>query len=165
MNIAGKEMKSTIISDGSIVYSISDVNGVKMGMKFDASTYSDSSKRKSNQIDISSFKDKMKDYTKIGEEDIVGRHCDIYQNNKNPNLKMSVYKDLIPLKIQMEKMTIVATKFDQDVNVNDEMFTPPSDVKFTDMNTMMEDLKNPEKLKDMKDKMKEMEEQMKNLKK
>jgi hypothetical protein len=165
MNIAGKDVKNTVISDGSVVYSITDMNGVKMGMKFDAASFSDPSKRKGDQIDISSFKDRMKDYTKIGEEDILGRHCDIYQSNKSPNLKMSVYKDLIPLKIQSEKMTMVATKIDKDVDVSDDIFTPPSDVKFTDMGTMMEDLKNPDKMKDMKEQMKQMEEGMKNYKK
>ena len=162
MNMKGNEIKSTIYSDGTTMYTVSELGGVKTGMKMDASKYSEQGK---DNFDMSTFKDKLKDYTKIGEEDIIGKHCDIYQSNKNADLKMSVYQEMIPLKIQMKSMTLVATKLDKDVNVNDDIFNPPSDVKFMDMNSMMKDLKNSDKMKDAEEQMKNMEEGMKNLKK
>lgn len=162
MKVAGNEMKSTIYSDGQTMYTVSEIGGVKTGMKMDASKYNDPSK--GDNFDITSFKERMKDFTKVGEEDIIGKHCDIYQSNKNPDLKISVYKDLFPLKVQSKKMTMVATKLDRDVNINEDIFTPPSDVKYMDMDNMMKDLKNPDKLKDAQEQMKQMEEQMKNKK-
>lgn len=165
MKVGGGEAKSTMYSDGSTIYTITEAAGTKMGMKMDASKFYDPSNKNNKSFDFSAFKDKMKDYTKIGEEDVIGKHCDIYQSNKESKLKMWVYKELIPLKMQTDKMTMVATKLDVDVNVNDDIFVPPSDVKYTDMNSMMEDMKNPDKMKDMQEQMKQMEEGMKNYKK
>jgi hypothetical protein len=162
MKIAGKDITSTIYSDGTNLYTVSEVGGMKTGMKMDASKYNDPSK--GDNFDITTFKERMKDYTKVGEEDIIGKHCDIYQNNKNADMKISVYEDLFPLKVQTKKMTLVATKLDKDVNVSDDIFTPPTDVKYIDMDNMMKDLKNPDKLKDAQEQMKQMEEQMKNKK-
>ncbi len=164
MKVGAGEMTSTMYSDGTNIYTVTDMAGTKTGMKMDATKFNDP-ENKNNNLDISSFKERIKDYTKIGEEDIVGKHCDIYQSNKNPDMKMSVYQDLIPLKIQTKKMTMVATKLDKDVNVNDDVFTPPSDVKYIDMGNMMQDLKNPDKLKDSKEQLKQLEENMKNYKK
>lgn len=163
MKVAGNNMTSTIYSDGTNIHTVTEIGGVKTGMKMDATKYADPSKP--DNFDISSIKDRLKDYTKVGEEDIIGKHCDIYQSNKNPDLKMSVYQEMIPLKVVTKKMTLVATKLDQDVNVKDDIFNPPSDVNYLDMDNMMKDLKDPNKMKDAEEQMKKMEENMKNLKK
>ena len=124
MKIAGNDATSTMYYDGTTIYTITEVAGMKTGMKMDASKYYDPKNKDNKAFDITSFKERMKDYTKVGEEDVAGKHCDIYQKNDDPNLKMSVYKDLIPLKIVREKMTMVATKLDMDINVSDDMFNP-----------------------------------------
>jgi len=165
MKIGGNDAKSTMYYDGTTIFTVTEVGGMKSGMKMDATKYYDPNNKDNKAFDITSFKERIKDYTKVGEEEIIGKHCDIYQSNKDPELKMSVYKELIPLKIQKGKMTMVATKLDMDVNVSDDMFNPPADVKYMDMNDMMKDMKNPNKMKDAQEQLKQMEEGLKNYKK
>ncbi|MGH2574076.1 MAG: hypothetical protein ACRDFC_00070 [Ignavibacteria bacterium] len=161
MSIQGQKMSSTAYSDGEMVYIVSEIAGIKTGMKMDAKKYAEMSSKKEGQVDITSFKDRLKDYSKEGTEEILGKKCDIYKS-KDGSHKISVYKETIPLKFDFGKMTFTATKVETDVKVTDDMFTPPSDVKYIEMEEMMkgaEDMKD--KMKNLDEKTKELEEQMK----
>ena len=160
----GRKMSATGYFDGGeYMYMVTDFGGQKMGMKIKK----DEMGKKEDQIDALTFKDKLKEMDKIGTEEIIGRKCDIYKT-KDGKTQMSIYKETIPLKISNGegKMVMEATKLETDVKVDDNTFTPPSDVTYMDASDMMKDLKNSkEDMKDLKDKTKQMEEMMKKYKK
>lgn len=169
-SIEGKKMGSTAYFDGgNTVYTVTDVAGMKMGMKFDKSKFSDSK----DNMDVNSFRDYLDKMDKIGEEEILGYKCEIYKF-KDKDVTVSLYDKTVPLRMGGAdgKTYMKAIKFEKDVKVTDDMFTPPADVKYTDMTEMMDGMKKMGDSKDMKknmeelkDKTKEMEEIMKNYKK
>ncbi|HMQ80290.1 MAG TPA: hypothetical protein PKE39_13350 [Ignavibacteria bacterium] len=163
----GKKFSATAYFDGGdIVYTVSDIAGVKMGMKFDKKKFSDTK----DNVDVNSFRDYIDQMEKIGEEEIIGYKCEIYKH-KEKNFTVSLYEKTVPLRMGSAdgKTYMKATKFEKDVKVTDDMFKAPQDVKYMDMTNMLEDMKNMKdggkNLQDLKDKTKEMEEIMKNYKK
>ncbi len=161
MNVHGQNMTSTSYMDGQMVYIVSEIGGMKTGMKMDSKKYAESTGKKEGQYDVTSFKDHLKDYDKVGTEEILGRKCDIYQS-KDGKFKISVYKETIPLKFDFGTMSFVATKLDTDVKVSDDTFTPPKDVTYMEMDDMMKDVgKMKDNMKNLQEKTKEMEDAMK----
>lgn len=163
----GKKFSATAYFDGGdIVYTVSDIAGVKMGMKFDKKKFSDTK----DNVDVNSFRDYIDQMEKIGEEEIIGYKCEIYKH-KEKNFTVSLYEKTVPLRMGSAdgKTYMKATKFEKDVKVTEDMFKVPEDVKYMDMTNMLEDMKNMKdggkNLQDLKDKTKEMEEIMKNYKK
>lgn len=166
----GKKFSATAYFDGGdVVYTVSEVAGVKMGMKFDKKKFSDTK----DNVDVNSFRDYLDQMEKVGEEEIIGYKCEIYKH-KEKNFTVSLYEKTVPLRMGSSdgKTYMKATKFEKDVKVNDDMFTAPQDVKYMDMTNMLENMKNIGKdkdgkknMEDLKDKTKEMEEIMKNYKK
>lgn len=163
----GKKFSATAYFDGGdIVYTVSDIAGVKMGMKFDKKKFSDTK----DNVDVNSFRDYIDQMEKIGEEEIIGYKCEIYKH-KEKNFTVSLYEKTVPLRMGSAdgKTYMKATKFEKDVKVSEDMFKAPEDVKYMDMTNMLEDMKNMKdggkNLQDLKDKTKEMEEIMKNYKK
>lgn len=163
MDMKGQKITSTAYTDGQMVYVVSEIAGMKTGMKMDAKKYAEQSGKNEGQFDISSFKERLKDYDKVGTEEILGRKCDIYQS-KDGKFKMSIYKEALPLKFDFGKMTFIATKIETDVKVTDDMFTPPQDVKYLDMEEMLKD-GGKTNMKNLEEKTKELEEMMKKYKK
>lgn len=153
--VAGRETHSEMYRDGTLMYMITDVAGKKTGIKMDIEKFTEENSKK-GEFNPMNFKDGCKDCEKIGSEQILGRDCTIYQDKKGT--KYSVYQDKYPLKIVMPKTTITAKSFDIDVKVADDMFDPPKDINYVEMDKMMEGLKNPKDLKNM-------EEQLNKLKK
>lgn len=164
MEVSGQKMTATAYYDGGeYMYMVSEFGGIKQGMKMKKDEFG----KKEGEYDVYTFKDKLKEMDKIGEEEIIGRKCEIYKS-KDGKYTISLYKEMVPLKFSSGdgKAFMVATKFETDVKVTDDMFTPPSDVKYTDATDMMKDLKNKTgNMDEMKDKMKEMEDAMKKYKK
>ncbi len=163
VDAAGQKMTANAyFNGGDTVYIVSEFAGTKAGMKFSKMEYS----QKKDQMDITSFKDKLKDMDKIGSEEILGKNCDIYRA-KDSSYTFSIYKETIPLKFSSAKgkMVMVATKIETDAKIPDDMFVPPADVKYTDGSEMMKDMKDPKNMENMKEKMKQMEDVMKNYKK
>jgi len=166
----GKKFSATAYFDGGdVVYTVSEIAGIKMGMKFDKKKFSDTK----DNVDVNSFRDYIDQMEKIGEEEIIGYKCEIYKH-KDKNFTVSLYEKTVPLRMGTAdgKTFMKATKFEKDVKVTDDMFKAPQDVKYTDMTNMLEDMKNIGKdkdgkknIEDLKDKTKEMEEIMKNYKK
>lgn len=169
-SIGGKKMGSTAYFDGgNTVYTITEVAGVNMGMKFDKSKFSDSK----DNMDVNSFREYVDKMDKIGEEEILGYKCEIYKF-KDKDVTVSLYDKTVPLRMGGAdgKTYMKAIKFEKDVKVSDDMFTPPTDVKYTDMTDMMDGMKKmgdqqdiKKNMEELKDKTKEMEEIMKNYKK
>lgn len=169
-SIEGKKMGSTAYYDGgNMVYTVTEVGGIKMGMKFDKSKFADSK----DNMDVNSFRDYLDKMDKIGEEEILGYKCEIYKF-KDKDVTVSLYDKTVPLRMGGAdgKTYMKAIKFEKDVKATDDMFTPPADVQYTDMTDMMDgmqkmgnnkDLKK--NMEELKDKTKEMEEIMKNYKK
>lgn len=161
MILGGENTKTTSYTDGSTVYVVTEFGGKKMGMKMDAKTYSKNNDKKDGEFDLTTFREKLKEYDKVGKEIILDKECDIYKS-KDGDYKISVYKETIPLKFDMGEVVMVATKMNPNVKVTDEMFIPPKDVEYIEMDDMMKDVDNmKDKMKDLKDKSKEMDEIMK----
>jgi hypothetical protein len=166
MEIAGMKNSATVyFNGGDTLYMISDMMGKKTGMKFAKNDFS----KGKDQMDVYTFKDKLKDMDKIGSEEILGKQCDIYRA-KDSSYSISLYKETVPLKFSGRggKMVMVATKYEEDAKVDDSMFEPPKDINYIDASNMMKDMKNmkdPKNMENMKDKLKEMEDVMKNYKK
>jgi hypothetical protein len=167
--VEGKKMGATAYFDGGdMVYTVTDVAGNKMGMKFDKRKFAEMN----DNVDVNSFRDYLDKMEKTGEEEILGYKCEIYKF-KDKDVIVSLYEKTVPLRMgnSAGETYMRAVKFEKDVKVTDDMFTAPKDVNYTDMSNMMEDMKkvNPKDMKknmeDLKDKTKEMEEIMKNYKK
>ncbi len=166
----GKKFSATAYFDGGdVVYSVSEIAGVKMGMKFDKKKFSDTK----DNVDVNSFRDYLDQMEKTGDEEILGYKCEIYKH-KEKNFTVSLYEKTVPLRMGSAdgKTYMKATKFEKDIKVTDDMFKAPQDVKYLDMTNMLEDMKKmgtdtdgKKNMKDLKDKTKEMEEIMKNYKK
>jgi hypothetical protein len=161
MDMKGQKITSTTYTDGQMVYMVSEIGGMKMGTKMDVKKYSEQSGKKEGQYDISSFKERLKEYDKVGTEKILGRKCDIYQS-KDGKFKMSIYKEALPLKFDFGTMAFTATKIETDVKVSDDTFNPPQDVKYVEMDEMFKDAgKTKENMKNLEEKTKELQDAMK----
>ena len=159
---AGQNMKSEMWMTEDAMYSLSDIAGKKMGMKMDPKKWMEENKDKKD-FNPMSFKEGCKDCEKIGEEEVIGKKCVIYKDKHG--VKYSVYQEKIPLKIVMEKVTMQAKSLDVDVKISDDMFNPPKDVEFIEMDKMMEGFKDMKDMKKMKENLKDMEDAMKKNKK
>lgn len=165
----GKKFSAVAYFDGGdIVYTVSEVAGMKMGMKFDKKKFSDSK----DNFDVNTFRDYLDQMEKTGEEEIIGYKCEIYKH-KEKNFTVSLYEKTVPLRMGSAdgKTYMKAIKFEKDVKTTEDMFKAPQDVKYVDMTNMLEDMKkmgdmkNGKNLQELKDKTKEMEDVMKNYKK
>lgn len=162
---AGQKLNSEMWMNNDMIYTLTDMGGKKMGMKMNPKEWATNNEKKKD-FNPMSFKDGCKDCEKIGEEEVIGKKCEIYQDKNG--IKYSVYEGKIPLKIVMPKTTLQATKLEVNPKINENMFEPPKDVKFIEMDKMMEGLKgmkNPKNLEKMKEGLKDMEKGLENYKK
>ncbi|MGC8858982.1 MAG: hypothetical protein ACP5P3_07690 [Ignavibacteria bacterium] len=137
MEVKEKDMpgKSTIFMQDNIVYMLMEMGGQKMGFKMDIKEFQ---KEQKDLANITEIKDKLKEWTKEGSEDVIGFKCDIYKD-KDGN-KYWVYKDYALLKSESKGETIIATKFEPEFKGGDDIFSPPKDVEFKSMDEMMKDM-------------------------
>jgi hypothetical protein len=166
----GKKFSATAYFDGGdVVYTVSEVAGVKMGMKFDKKKFAETK----DNVDVNSFRDYIDQMEKIGDEEIIGYKCEIYKH-KEKNFTVSLYEKTVPLRMGSAdgKTYMKATKLEKNISVTDDMFKAPEGVKYMDMTNMLEDMKkmgenkdSKKNMEELKDKTKEMEEIMKNYKK
>lgn len=127
--------KSTIFFQDNIVYMLMEMGGQKMGFKMDTKEFQ---KEQKDLANITEIKDKLKEWTKEGSEDVLGYKCDIYKD-KDGN-KYWIYKEYALLKSESKGETIVATKFEPNFKGGDDIFNPPKDVEFKSMDEMMKDM-------------------------
>lgn len=163
--VGQQNMNSEMWMTEDAMFTVTDMAGKKVGMKMDPKKWAEQNDKKQD-FNPMSFKDGCKDCQKIGEEEVIGKKCVIYQDKNG--IKYSVYKEKVPLKIVMQKSTIQAKSLDVNAKISDDMFTPPKDVDYTDMDKMLEGVKGMKDMKDMdkmKENLKQMEEGLKNYKK
>jgi hypothetical protein len=162
MEISGRNITATMYFDGGeYVYILSETAGMKTGMKYKRDEYAKS--QKEGEFDALTFKDQLKNMDKIGEEVILGKKCDIYKS-KDGKYQFSIYKEMVPLKFSSGegKMVMEAKEFETDAKFSDDIFTAPTDVKYTDATEMMKDMKNMnDKMKDLDKGTKQMEDVLK----
>jgi hypothetical protein len=128
----GQDVNSTMFVKEGIMYMVMDVMGQKMGMKMDVSKDENFQKDFAKLYDV---KDKLKDYTKSGTEEIIGYKCDVYTKGEE---KIWIYQDKMALKFTDGKMTMTASVFEPDVKLAEDFLNPPKDIDFKSM----DDLKN-----------------------
>lgn len=130
----GQSMNMGMILKDKTMYTIMEQEGKKMGFKSDV-TNDESMKDFYALMDA---KDKIKEMEKTGSEDVMGYKCDIYKDKKGDLL--SVYKEKVPLKIVSKDVSMTATVFEPDFKIADDIFEPPKDIEFMDMNNMQQNL-------------------------
>jgi hypothetical protein len=129
MMVGDKKNNASMYYADKVVYMITDMEGKKMGMKMDITENKDS------EFDIVNIKDKLKDYEKVGTDEVLGYKCDVYKTKDGTMI--SIYKDAFGLKIvDKSKKEVVATAFEQDVKLADDFFTAPKDVEYMDLGDM-----------------------------
>lgn len=125
---AGQKVNTLMFVKNNVLHIIGEAEGKKMGMKMDVS------KDEDFQKDFASFinaKEKLKDYEKTGSDEVLGFKCDVYKSKEGETI--SVYKDMVVLKIESPKGSFVAVKFEPDAKISDDVFEPPKDVDYMDM--------------------------------
>jgi hypothetical protein len=129
MMAGDKKNNASMYYADKVVYMITEMEGKKMGMKMDVTENKDS------EFDIVNIKDKLKDYEKVGADEVLGYKCDVYKTKDGTQI--SIYKDAFGLKIvDKNKKEVVATVFEQDVKLADDFFTAPKDVEYMDLGNM-----------------------------
>ena len=128
----GQDVNSVMYVKEGMMYMVMDMMGQKMGMKMDVSKDENFQKDFAKLYDV---KDKLKDYTKGGSEEIIGYKCDIYTKGEE---KIWIYQDKMALKFTDGKMTMTASIFEPNVKLADDFLDPPKDIEFKSM----DDLKN-----------------------
>ncbi|MBM4157315.1 MAG: DUF4412 domain-containing protein [Ignavibacteria bacterium] len=126
---AGKTFNMTMWVKDKILYILTESEGEKIAMKSDIS-------KDPNFKDYRTFidvKEELKDAKKEGTEEIMGYKCDIYKNKEGT---ASVYQDKVVLKSVDKDATFTAVLFEPDAKFGDDVFEPPKDINFIDMDKM-----------------------------
>lgn len=130
----GKKVNSTMYMENKVMYMITSLEGKKMGIKMDVSESKDAS------TEMINVKEKLKEYTKEGTDEVLGYKCDVYLTKEGT--KLSIYKEAFALKIVDKKGNeFVATALEQDIKTADDFFTPPKDVEYMDFSNLDKMLK------------------------
>lgn len=128
-NEGDKKINSTMYFENKVLYMITSLEGKKMGMKMDVS------ESKDVNTDMVNVKEKLKEYEKVGTDEVLGYKCDVYKTKEGS--KLSIYKDAFALRIVDKKGDeFVATALEQDVKIADDFFTPPKDVEYMDFSKL-----------------------------
>jgi hypothetical protein len=124
-----KKINSSMYFENKVLYMITNMEGKKIGMKMDVSDNKDIN---TDMIDV---KDKLKEYEKVGTDEVLGYKCDVYKTKEGS--KLSIYKDAFALRIVDKKGDeFVATALEQDIKVADDFFSPPKDVEYMDLSKL-----------------------------
>lgn len=124
-----KSVVSSMFFENKILYMITQLEGKKIGMKMDVS------ESKEANTEIVNVKEKLKEYEKVGTDEVLGYKCDVYKTKEGT--KLSIYKEAFALRIvDKSGNEFVATALEQDVKIADDFFTPPKDVEYMDFNKL-----------------------------
>ncbi len=134
MNMEGVSMKTDNYFDDSYAYIVMNVMGKKMGTKVDIQKYREEGAKEGKDIDYNNLEVYLKDKKKIGTETILGKECDIYETAKD--VKISVWKNTIPMKIDTPAMTMTAVSLDMKADISEAEMDPPKDIEYTDMSSI-----------------------------
>jgi len=134
MDVKGMKMNSQSYYDDKFAYVIMDAMGKKMGTKLDISKYKEEGSKEGKDIDYVNMQNYLKDKKKVGTETVMGKECDIYETGKD--VKISVYKGTIPLKISTPQMTMTAISMSDKVSLSSDEMKPPKDIEYMDISKM-----------------------------
>lgn len=134
MDIQGAKMTTKNYFDDKYAYMVMDVMGKKIGTKIDIAKYREEGAKEGKDIDYNNMMDYLKDKKKVGTETVIGKECDIYETGKD--VKISVWKGAIPLKISTPAMTMTATSLEMKSDVSEADMDPPKDIEYTDVSAM-----------------------------
>src|SRR5438132_8701289 len=125
----------SLYSNGTTFYLISESGGKKMGIKMPLDSSKDFTLQKGPGEDFEDFVARLNSFPTIGSEEILGKKCE---------LKITPHKDTMaiyqgfPLKANFRSkgFYMIATKFEPNVRITDDMFVPPADVQYIDFSMM-----------------------------
>jgi len=137
--MAGQNIDIKSYSDGDWIYTIMDMGVMKKNTKMKISE--DMKSKDPTNIDYGTLKEQLAKYKKVeeqlakykkvGTETIIGKECDIYE--MSPGATMSVYNNMIPLKIKSEGMTLEATSLNLDANISESDLDPPGGITYEEV--------------------------------
>ena len=135
VKIDGVTKQISLYSDGKTFYLISDKGGKKVGIKMPLDSSKDFTLKSSPGEDFEDFVSRLNSFPTVGSQEILGKKCDLKITDHNDT--MAVYQGY-PLKANFRSkgFYMLATKFEPDVKVTDDMFDPPKDVTFMDYSMM-----------------------------
>jgi len=86
-------------------------------------------------FEITNVFDKLKNWQKVGSEDVLGYKCDIFLTKMGD--KLSIYKDNYVLKIvDKNNMTYNAVVYEPEIKLADDFFQPPKNLEYMRMEDM-----------------------------
>ncbi|KAA0210585.1 MAG: hypothetical protein OZ913_00545 [Ignavibacteriaceae bacterium] len=134
--VAGQSFETVTFSSGDSVYMMMDMGYAKQNVVMGLKEFKGESSDDPTKMDIAGLQEELKKHKKLGTETIIGKLCQIY--DIGGGTLMSVYDDQIPLKIQNKEMTLVATAFEINPELPKDTFTPPADVVFKSVKSMID---------------------------
>ena len=135
VKIGGVMKKITLISDGSIFYLISESGGKKLGIKMPLDSSKDFTLKKSPGEDFEDLVSRLNSFPTVGTEVILGNTCELKITPHKDT--MAVYQGF-PLKANFRSkgFYMIATKFEPNPKITDDMFIPPTGVDYIDFSMM-----------------------------
>lgn len=135
VKIGGVMKKITLISDGTIFYLISESGGKKIGIKMPLDSSKDFTLKKSPGEDFEDLVSRLNSFPTVGSEVILDKKCDLKITPHKDT--MAVYEGF-PLKANFRSkgFYMIATKFEPNPKITDDMFVPPSGVEFIDFSML-----------------------------
>ena len=125
----------SLYSDGKTFYLISETGGKKLGIKMPLDSSKDFTLKNGPGEDFEDFVTRLNHFQTVGSEVILGKKCELKLTDHKDT--MAVYEGY-PLRANFRShgFAMVATKFEPDVKVTDDMFEPPKDVNYIDGSMM-----------------------------
>lgn len=125
----------SLYSDGSTFYLISEHGGKKMGIKMPLDSSKDFTLKSSPGEDFEDFVSRLNSFPTVGSKEILGKKCELKITDHKDT--MAVYQGYpLMANFKSKGFYMIATKFEPDVKVTDDMFDPPKDVSFIDYSMM-----------------------------
>lgn len=128
-DMQGQKVGMKAFNDAEWIYTMMDMGDMKQNTKM---KIKDKAKKDPSELDYANLKKELEKFKKVGTETIIGKECVIYE--VAPGATISVYNDMVPLKVKTEGMTMEATAVDFDSGISDSEMTPPADVTFKEVN-------------------------------
>lgn len=131
--IMGIKSLSHVYIIDNFVFTVTEVNGKKMGVKTNIKDYNKKKQTAETITDPKEFENYLSDKKVIGSENILGKNCDIYDMGNGT--EMSIHNKMYVMKIKSPEFMAVATKFDNSPSFSEDIFEIPADVNFRSINT------------------------------
>ncbi|HQY51566.1 MAG TPA: hypothetical protein PK294_09665 [Ignavibacteria bacterium] len=132
-DIMGMKSISQVYIIDNFVFTVTEVNGKKMGVKTNIKDYNKKKQTAETITDPKEFENYLADKKVTGSENILGKNCDIYDMGNGT--EMSIHNKMYVMRIKSPEFMAVATKFDNSPSFSDDIFEIPEDVNFRSINT------------------------------